>query len=226
MKRKHGLKGLAILVVILTLVMGLASCAEMSPSDVVNAELEGLQDIKDNDSQFDKGVKMAIKEDDKMSDDELDEFYQTNIIDTGLRDSLVEMICNSKYKVKDEKIEGDKATVKVVVDNKKYGDAFLKAGEANLDGYLQGLVDRAMNGEDVNDENIIAATMKFFGENLKTALETAENGYKRELTLKLKKGEDGWEVSDSEDMDFEMMDALVGGLGQGLDDLTEIMSEK
>ena len=96
----------------------------------------------------------------------------------------------------------------MVVDNKKYGDAFLKAGEANLDGYLQGLVDRAMNGEDVNDENIIAATMKFFGENLKTALETAENGYKRELTLKLKKGEDGWELSDSEDMDFEVMDAL------------------
>ena len=226
MKRKRGLKGLAILVVILTLVMGLASCGEMSPSDVVNAEFESLKDMKGKDPQFDKGVKLAIKENEQLSDDELDEFYQKNIVDSGLRDSLIKMIGTSKYKIQDEKINGDKATVKVLVENKKYGEAFLKAGEANLDGYLQGLVERALRGEDLNDEKMLDAFMKFFGDNMKTALNTAEDGYKREVTLKLEKGKDGWELCDSEEMDSELVDALVGGIGQGLDDLTEIMSKK
>ena len=163
------------IVVLLALIMcfGMTACSKASPSDALKADLENA---KSNPEELAEGMDEGFGE------------------EAGK--AFVEKMLDFDYKLGEEKVDGDTATVQATITTYPFGEIFTQV----LTDYIsQALADPNLSEDDIN------ALMDSL---MLEALKSAEKSYETTVDVTLKKGDDGWEVQE----DDELANALTGGI--------------
>ncbi len=163
------------IVVLLALIMcfGMTACSKDSPSDALKADLENA---KSNPEELAEGMDEGFGE------------------EAGK--AFVEKMLDFDYKLGEEKVDGDTATVQATITTYPFGEIFTQV----LTDYIsQALADPNLSEDDIN------ALMDSL---MLEALKSAEKSYETTVDVTLKKGDDGWEVQE----DDELANALTGGI--------------
>ena len=224
MKKRRLGKILGSLLLVLTMAFVITACGEETPSDAANEYMDVFKDKETCRDAIEESTKEGLKAL-ETEDESSDDLYKKLMIDTDFEENIVNIMGSMSYKTGDEKIDGDKAAVKVTVTTKNYGDEFVKKIESDFQEFLGRMVAQMMKEEEPDEEQMYADIFKFFGECLSSAEDNAESEYKDTVTLHMEKDDDGeWKI-DKEKTDYEdIMNAVTGGIIDALDNVDEIAS--
>jgi len=175
-------KKVTILLLALCLVF-LAACGSASPSDALKADMENA----------------------KSSPDEIMEGIGDDGFGEEATQALIDKVLEFDYKLGEEKIDGDTATVEVTITTYPLGEIFSTV-----------ITELMSNMEELStmSEDELTAWMD---ETLMGLLDKAEKTYTSEVTVTLKKQDGNWVVQESD----ELSNALTGGM---LDFASSMMS--
>ena len=167
------MKEFIIVLLALIICFGMTACSKDSPSDALKADLENA---KSNPEELAEGMDEGFGE------------------EAGK--AFVEKMLDFDYKLGEEKVDGDTATVQATITTYPFGEIFTQV----LTDYIsQALADPNLSEDDIN------ALMDSL---MLEALKSAEKSYETTVDVTLKKGDDGWEVQE----DDELANALTGGI--------------
>lgn len=167
-------KKVTILLLALCLVF-LAACGSPSPSDALKADLE----------------------DAKSSPDEIMEGIGSDGFGEEATQALIDKVLEFDYKLGEEKIDGDSATVEVTITTYPMGEVFTTVITTLLSSDMETL--GAMSEEEMTE---------WMDETLMAELDKAEKNYKSDITVTLEKEDGAWVVQESD----ELSNALTGGM--------------
>jgi ABC-type glycerol-3-phosphate transport system substrate-binding protein len=177
------MKKIVALLLALGVAVGLAACSGASPSDQVDKE---LQEIKNEELADDIG---DIFDDEEMSKKYAEDFQ-----------GWFEKLQDFDYVIKDEKVDGDKATVTVEITTYDFGAAFEET-------YNQMIAD-ATAGTITADTDLEDYTYKLLFEKLNGV---TDKTYTKEIVVNCTKDDDGaWETDLESNSDA--LDAIFGGM--------------
>lgn len=212
-------KKLATLLLLLAM-LGLAACGnstpEITPTKTVDTFLKAIQD-EDQDaikkvyeeSTFDIGKEAWDDGDDEgqFSDDAM-----TKVLTTDFYPRLIDF----EYKMGEETINGDEATVKVDITTYKIGDSFV----AGFKDFFSQAMD--LYNSNASDDQVSKVMADSLHKKL-SALKKKE--YTKIATFHLSKEDGKWVVDEMDDDENEAaLDALTGGMitaTDKLDDMTD-----
>lgn len=229
MKKKSIFRVSGILILVFAMVFVMASCGEKGPAAYVDKEIGNIISSKNCEKEVQDVLEDVLEEEMNISDDnekDFKKYYDNNIKKSGIQKSLVDILTSAKYEVSDEKVSGDKATVKVTVKTKNYGDAFTKAGLKGLDKLVAELAEKNLSEEAIEDDDFYSMVFKFYGNALKKSVRNAEDGYESSVTLHLKKDDGEWEL-ENEDKGQEALDlfnVLTGGMVDGIQNMEDAIN--
>lgn len=208
------MKKIAIaLVTAMVLAMGclLVGCSEESPSDVTKTYLDAL---KSQDSDAYSKV---------YADGDVNPLSQgfAGVDSSKLTDDqkaipeMTEKMLDFDYTIGEERVDGDKATVKVTIKTYKLGDAFSKS----VEDYLSKAVKKALSGK-VDEDEMSDLMMECFSDQLS---KLKDKDYEKSTTFNLTNGDDGWTIDELTD---DQIDVLTGGLVEAASKLADGTSSK
>ncbi|WP_130862162.1 DUF4878 domain-containing protein [Bacilliculturomica massiliensis] len=182
--------------------------SDPTPSDVVKSYLDAVkaQDQEAiakvyageaKDALFDAG---DLGEEDEMSE----------AFDKSMGDKFAAF----EYTVKDEKVDGDKATVNVTLKTYNFGEVF----SAAIEEYMSQAI--ALLFSDASEEEMDALMEKIFTEKL----EAASLDYESDAAIDLTKTDEGWKIDKFGD-DSDFLNAVSGGLADYLQGLGGSLSD-
>ena len=182
---------------------------EDSPTAAADAFLKGIQ-ARDNDA-----VNAVYAPGDFDINGALDSLQEDSVLLTGHEDIIEliqEKLADFDYKLSDEEIDGDTASVKVEFETYPFGPA---ANDFVTD-FLPEALSMSMNNPDLEAMEELAESM------LTEKLEGMdEKNYEKEATLSLEKADGVWKVSELEP-DSEFYNAMTGGLIQAMEDINDM----
>lgn len=198
-----------ISVILLSTLVLLCACGsssskpEVTPSKTVDQFLKGIQD-EDQDaikkvyeeSTFDLGA--------EVWDDDDDEEGMDTAMNKVLTDDFYPRLIDFEYKIGEEEINGDEATVKVDITTYKMGDAFV----AGFKDFFAGAMD--LYNSNASDEQVSKVMSEKLHRQI-SALKKKE--YKKTATFHLTKEKGVWVVEDMDDDNNEAaLNILSGGM--------------
>lgn len=198
---KKNLRIVLVLALAALMAMMMAGCGkkEATPSQTADRFLKALktQDQETLKKVYANGsvdLKKELKgEKDDSSADEIDDKTVKLLIDKLL---------DYDYQISDEKIDGDKATVKVKITTYSFGDSF----QGFVKDYMNQGMSLAISGASNDKLSNLANTL--LQKHLK---KLTKKDYEKTVTLSLKKKDGRWIVRElDEDSDF--VDAVCGGM--------------
>lgn len=158
----------------------MSGCGEKTVLDTPTKKVEAFfANYQSLDDEVLTQLDETIDKDDTLSDDQKDEY----------RDLMKKHYQNLKYDVKDEVIDGDKATVTVEIEVTDYTKVM-----ADSDQYLEENKDTFNDEEGNYDETLFT---KYRLDKLKEATDTV----KYTLDMTLTKVDDEWQLDDISDID-------------------------
>lgn len=184
------------LLLVLVLCFTLFSCVKQpTPTDVANSYLSA---IKSNDTE--QLTKLYAGDISTISfqaacDDMSDSFSKE------LAKNLTTKFTSFEYKISNEIIKDDKATVDVTIKTYNLGDAFKSA----ISEYITEGISLAISGTSEEEIN------KLLEDKLSKKINEATFDYESTVPLSLTKTEDGW-IIDEYSNDSEFLNALTGGI--------------
>ncbi len=167
-------KKITILLLALCLVL-LAACGEPSPSDALKADIEKA----------------------KSSPDEIIEGIGSDGFGEEATQALIDKVLDFDYKLGEEKVDGETATVDLTITTYPLGEIFTNVLSELFSSNLEEL--GAMTEEELT---------AYMDETLISNLDKAEKNFETDLTVTLKKQDGKWVVEESE----EFTNALTGGM--------------
>lgn len=180
--------------------ISLTSCGGPSPTDVTTTFLDGIKDLNPD------TIATVYVSDDKDADDSaIDELEEMNTEDQEIIERIkkepLNKLLDFDYKLSNEKIDGDKATVDVAITTYDMAEPYKNLMEKFF------IVALGM------DEN---ASEKEMTDKLLTLAESEvsslkEKTYKKTATIDLVKVDDQWKV-DKIDENEDLINGLTGGL--------------
>ena len=188
------MKKIVVLILAISLCLTLASCgsSQPTPTDVVNTYLAA---IKSDDTETISKVYAG-----ETSDADF-EMADSDAYGDDLSKNLEEKFLSFDYEVKDETIDGDKATLKVLVKTYDFGDIFSQTLEEYINQAFSNLF------SDISEEELDSMMEEIMAEKLNATAKDYENTG----TVNLTKTEDGWIIDKFAD-DSDFINALTGGL--------------
>nr|WP_315025071.1 DUF4878 domain-containing protein [uncultured Aminipila sp.] len=193
------------LLLVLVLCFTLFSCVKQpTPTDVANSYLSA---IKSNDTE--QLTKLYAGDISTVSfqaayDDMSDSFSKE------LAKNLTTKFTSFEYKISNEIIKDDKATVDVTIKTYNLGDAFKSA----ISEYITEGISLAISGTSEEEIN------KLLEDKLSKKINEATFDYESTTPLSLTKTEDGW-IIDEYSNDSEFLNALTGGIIDTSNDMAE-----
>ncbi|MDO4383488.1 MAG: hypothetical protein Q4C18_03220 [Eubacteriales bacterium] len=198
---------------LLTAMLGMCACGskdpEVTPTKTVDTFLKAIQD-EDQDaikkvyeeSSFDIGKEAWDDTDGEDDEDELD------ASDDSVRNVLVKdfypRLIQFEYKMGEEKIDGDSATVTVDITTYKMGDTFV-AGFKDFFSQAMDLYNSNASDEEVSKVMADSLHKKLSG--------LKKKEYKETATFHLSKENGKWVIDEMDDDDNEAaLNALTGGM--------------
>lgn len=197
-------KKLSLLLVIV-LCFTLFSCVKQpTPTDVANSYLSA---IKSNDTE--QLTKLYAGDISTVSfqaacDDMSDSFSKE------LAKNVTTKFTSFEYKISNEIIKDDKATVDVTIKTYNLGDAFKSA----ISEYITEGISLAISGTSEEEIN------KLLEDKLSKKISEATFDYESTVPLSLTKTKDGWIIDEYSD-DSEFLNALTGGIIDTSKDMAE-----
>lgn len=179
-----------------------ASKPEVTPSETVDQFLKGIQD-EDQDAikkvyeenTFDLGAEAWDDDDEEGMDTAMNKV---------LTDDFYPRLIDFEYKIGEEEINGDEATVKVDITTYKMGDAFV----AGFKDFFAGAMD--LYNSKASDEQVSKVMSEKLHKQI-SALKKKE--YKKTATFHLTKEDGAWVVEDMDDDNNEAaLNILSGGM--------------
>lgn len=169
------MKKLITLLLVLVLCLGMAACGDKnSPSAALKADIENSKSSPD----------------DIITDELIKSFGE----EAG--QAFVDKMLDFDYKLGEETVDGDTATVETTITTYPFGEIFTDV--------LTEYVTEAMADTDMSEEE----STKLLGDLMTKALDSAEKSYETVVSIELVKVDDKWEVQESD----EMANALTGGI--------------
>lgn len=216
-KLQTRIRRIAAVVIILAMTVMLAGCGlTESPTQVTEKFLKAVQEsdsdtIKDvyADDNFDLSDNIydtEKKSDEKSSDTELDK-----VIEKQLQKKLLDF----DYEVLSEKVNGDKATVKVKIKTYAFGSAFSDF----VSDYIEQAFALAMSG--ASDKKIDALAATIFSQKLD---KLKKKSYSKTVSVKLTKDDGKWKINKLSDTG-DFMNAISGGLISTISNYSGAFSE-
>lgn len=209
------MKKILSIILVLALCLSLASCGGSgnggggktvkadTPTDVVT---NFFNSIKTEDAELLEasyaGENMDLRELSNMDSEDPDE------LDKMMADKLLSMIKDFDFKLSNEQIDGDKATVDAEITAYNIGEA--------ISNFMTNFLAKAMEmaTDDVSDEEIEKLSLEILTE----SLDAAEKNYTETVTLELTKSGDTWLVNELEN-DSDVINAILGNLMFAVSDL-------
>lgn len=169
-----------LLVMLLALIMcfGMTACSKDSPSDALKADMENAK----------AGSEDLIGDMDETLGEEVGKDFVDKMLDFD-------------YKLGEETVDGDTATVETTITTYPFGEIF---GQVLTD-----YITEAFSNPDITEEEAQALMESMMGE----ALAAAEKSYETTFDVTLKKEDGAWVVQED--------DALANALTGGMYDLVE-----
>ncbi|WP_312653285.1 DUF4878 domain-containing protein [Aminipila sp.] len=193
------------LLLVLVLCFTLFSCVKQpTPTDVANSYLSA---IKSNDTE--QLTKLYAGDISTVSfqaacDDMSDSFSKE------LAKNVTTKFTSFEYKISNEIIKDDKATVDVTIKTYNLGDAFKSA----ISEYITEGISLAISGTSEEEIN------KLLEDKLSKKISEATFDYESTVPLSLTKTKDGWIIDEYSD-DSEFLNALTGGIIDTSKDMAE-----
>lgn len=184
-------KSLIMTAVIVAMIFALGACGKKSPTEQIESD---MNDIKSEDmtDKLTAGL---------FADKELQEKYADKC------EELFKKIQEFDYDVKEEKLDGDKAAVKVAIKTYDFGGAYKE--------FYNELIKEAKSGKLSNKKDLDSY---IYSRIFKTLTDIKNKKYKKTVVVNLEKNEDGKWVSDIE-RNKEILDAIYGGMNSVGDNL-------
>lgn len=199
---------------VIALVLSLCACGTPSPSEVTGRFLDAFK------AQDVEGLK-AVYEDSDSIEDLTDIMDETDITDDTMpktaayfQESVLPKVFEFDYVIKEEKIDGDKATVSVDITTYAFGDAFTAAMTDMLSTLF------ALAFSNPSDDQVDVAMRDAYKEHF----DGAEKDCSMTMEISLSKTDDGWVVDSIEDQE-EIIDPLLGGMLKAIENTAESFEE-
>jgi DNA-binding protein YbaB len=216
-KMKAGIRSITAVVMILVMAVTLAACGMTeSPTQVTEKFLKALQEgdsdtIKDvyADGSFD--LSDNIYDTEKKSEKNNSE----SALDKEMEKQLQKKLLDFDYEVLSEKVNGDKATVKVKIKTYAFGSAFSDF----VSDYIEQAFALAMSG--ASDKKLDELATTLFSQKLE---KLKKKNYSKTVSIKLTKDDGKWKINKlSETGDF--MNAISGGLISTISNYADAFSD-
>lgn len=197
-------KKLLFVLAAVTIIMTFSACGAPGPTETADTFMTA---IKEKDAETVKSVYAGktfdlLQETDKESDD---------AFEGTLDDTLAEKIFDFDYKLSDEKIDGDKATVKVSITTYDLGGAI----EDFVSEYLTQAITLSFSG--ASDKQIEKLSETLLAKHMKKV----EKDYNGTATIHLTKKDGKWQI-DKFDDNGDFINALSGGVVESIKNIEEI----
>lgn len=214
MIRRNTLTLSLFVLLILSAVLLLSSCGKGASEDGPEAAADSfLQGIKAGDSE-------AISRTYAGEDFDLEESFASvkalaGTVEGGeeAMDLLLTRLQDFDYKLSREKIEGDKATVKVRITTYDFGDAMTDF----LTDYM--IESSTLSLQGGSSEEMKTSAVRLFTETMEAL---KEKDYEEDTVLHMTKTDGSWKV-DALSPDSEFLNVLSGGLAQSALELAEMI---
>lgn len=189
----------------------LCACGGPEPKEVADSFMTALQK---NDTKTIKTVYAGESIDLELAfEDESEDDSSSGGYSSTLEKIVGNKLSDFDYKLSDEKIDGDKASVKVEVTTYAFGDA--------LEGFYQDYRDKVLK------QVLAGASDKKIGEMsqglLKKRLKAMKKNYTGTFTLHLTKKSDGWVIDKFKD-DGDFYNVMTGGTIDALNKIEEMFN--
>lgn len=158
-----------------------------TPTEKVEEMLNSYQKL---DNQVEYNINRIIDKEDKMDDDNKKEY----------RTALERQFQNMSYKIKNEEIDGDKATVDVEIEVLDYKSSYEKSKEYFTENQDEFLDDEIIDGKVEEIAEYIAYKIK--------ELANVEDKVKHDITFTLTKKDNEWVIDDIDDESLEKLFGL------------------
>ena len=218
-KRSAAKERFAVVLLAAALIMSalaVTGCGAKKANDTPSGAVDGfLTAIKESDEEKLKEVYAG----DSKGFADLDEkiIGQEGAAASGLSEEaleeLKEKILGFDYEIGEEKIDGDKATVKVKIKTYDIGKIFEKWFNDYLEWAMKNF------GSGLSEEKATKKAMELFEEVFKGAKKT----YEQDVTLDVEKVDGKWKVSDLDGSE-EFANAITGGMLESVKKLQDQMS--
>lgn len=210
--RKH----LTIILVIFTAVFFLSGCGAKAPSPSETTD-SFLQALKTQDEEKMKEVYSGESLDllEATEDSGEDTEGEDDLFNSTIEDQLMPKLLDFDYEIISEQIDGDKATVDVKFTTYRIGDAFTAfLGDYITQAFVLAFSDASEDEIDALANSLLAAKLA----------ELTEKTYEKTVTIPLTNIDGKWMV-DSIEENYEVLDAITGGLYTSLTDMAEAFSD-
>ena len=215
------LRAIAVACATACLTLCLAGCAGESPSKVVSNALDLMKKADYVTLQQQYGVSLFGSENGGETPSVLlEDFDGMTLAEKAFKDELIAKISDFDYNIASESIEGDKATVTVVLKTHDLSEVV----SDTLGGYMQWAfsiaLQRGLSGGVIGELEAANKLNELFAQNIAASTDKTVNS---NLTVNLSKVDDKWKIQPLSD---EAHNALVGGMLNQLKVLAAVLSQQ
>ena len=199
------MKKVLVIVLVIAMSAALFGCGSASPSDVVDTYLGAL---KAQDADTVAKVYLGNSGSDLLSDvadsEELpDEIYS----------EFTDMMLSFDYTLANEQINGDTATVDVVIKTYDFGSMF----KSVIGDYFTKAIGMAFSG--ASEEETEQVLVDLFSGRL-AEMKEGERDFEATATISLSKVDGEWKIDEIDD-ESDFLDCLTGGINSAVTDISD-----
>ena len=192
------MKRLVAILTAFVVTISITSCGGPSPTDVTTTFFDGIKGL-----DADTIESVCIVDDKDKKDEELSvvDLYEDQQMQEQLKKEPLNKMMDFDYKLSNEQIKDDKATVDVTITTYDLAKPYKNLMEKLIAIALE-------SDEEMTDEEVTNKVMTLFGSEIS---KLKEKGFEKTATIDLVKVDDQWEISGLEG-NKNLMNGLTGGL--------------